>query len=184
MKASKAMLGSFALLCLVQLAVPASMIAGRERTLADGTPCRFRVAPIDPADPFRGRYVRLGFPDTTVRVPHGHELRRGQTVYGVLRADEDGFDRVVRVSREPPGSGDYLQVEILGVADGRAVVRLPFERYYMQEHLAPRAERIVRERVRESGANAFITVRVRDGHGVVEGLFVDGTPVEELSRRP
>jgi uncharacterized membrane-anchored protein len=184
MRVSSATLVCFALLCLVQLSVPASMITRKERTLADGTPYRFRVAPIDPVDPFRGRYLRLGFLDTTVPVPEGHGLRRGQEVYGILQADEDGFDRVVRVSEEPPGSSDYLQVEIEETDAGQAFIRLPFDRYYLQEHLAARAERIYRESVSESGSNAFITVRVRDGHGIVEGLFVDGVPIEELARRP
>lgn len=51
----------FALLCVAQWAVPLAMVQRAERTLSEGTAYRFRTAPVDPADPFRGRYVTLDF---------------------------------------------------------------------------------------------------------------------------
>lgn len=183
MSSRKVKLALFALLCLVQLSVPASMIARQERTLARGTSYRFRVAPLDPYDPFRGRYLRLTFPDMTVAVDDEHEFRIDQKVFGVLQADEEGFDRVVRVSPQPPASGDYLRVKITRLGAGQVDVWLPFERYYLAENLAPRAERAYREHVRQNSSDAYVTARVLDGNGVLQELFVAGMPIEKLANR-
>ncbi len=48
------LLPAFVLVCLVQLAAPASMIWRHERTLANGLPFKFQTAPVDPYDAFRG----------------------------------------------------------------------------------------------------------------------------------
>ncbi|HOD52465.1 MAG TPA: hypothetical protein PLM14_17660, partial [Candidatus Hydrogenedentes bacterium] len=57
----------------------------------------------------------------------------------------------------------------------------PFDRYYMEEAAAPEAERIYRERARNS--MVYVTVRISRGTGVITGLFVDGRPVEEMIRK-
>ena len=53
----------FGLLVAAQLYVPASMILGRENTIKAGKEFQFRVAPIDPNDPLRGKYIRLDYED-------------------------------------------------------------------------------------------------------------------------
>jgi hypothetical protein len=55
----------------------------------------------------------------------------------------------------------------------------------MNEHLAPEAERAYAETAGEEGIEAYAVVRVLDGHGVIEELYLDGVPVREyLSRDP
>ena len=64
MKKRKLLITSFILLCLVQTAVPLSMIARREFTLRNGRVYKFKTAPVDPYDAFRGRFVALAVPTT------------------------------------------------------------------------------------------------------------------------
>ena len=59
-------------------------------------------------------------------------------------------------------------------------LELPFERFYMEEELAPEAERVVRERSRGGQRDAYIAVRVRSGSAVIEDLFVGGKPIREF----
>jgi len=53
----------------------------------------------------------------------------------------------------------------------------------MEESLAPAAERAYREHTRTSERNAYITVRIRDGNGMIENLWVDGVPIHEFLTR-
>ena len=69
------------LVCAVQLAVPVAMIARREIALRQGESFRFRCAPVDPVDPFRGRYVDLQFDEQQYGGPVEKRFSRGETVY-------------------------------------------------------------------------------------------------------
>jgi len=44
----------FALVALAQLYVPAKMVWNQESILEEGTEYKFKTAPVDPNDPFRG----------------------------------------------------------------------------------------------------------------------------------
>ncbi len=61
MNTKKLLLVAFILVALAQLYVPTKMILNRENVLANGTDFKFRTAPIDPNDPFRGKYVNLQY---------------------------------------------------------------------------------------------------------------------------
>jgi uncharacterized membrane-anchored protein len=159
-----------------QLAVPATMILQREHTLRDGHAYKFRTQPVDPYDAFRGRYVALRLEPNTVP---GTNFEAGATVYVTLAEGSDGFVKFTGVSRERPVGQDYLKVKT-GWSNS---VRLPFDRFYMEEKAAPAAERAYREHSRQGGArDAYVIVRVRDGSGVIENLYVAGQPIAEFAR--
>lgn len=193
----------FALLCLAQMGAAFSMIVRYEGTLRSGTPYQIEVALVDPADAFRGRYVAIQ-PRLLAAGPPGEGAaaireRLGtwnQTVHVTLEAGPDGFARVREVFAEPPGSGDYLTARSAGPrhewierTDGPPEPKLlgfdlilPFDRYYMKENLAPAAEKAYREAVgRGQEKRAWIIVRARNGMGVVEGLYLDGVPIETVA---
>ena len=102
----------FAVCCAIQIAVPASMILRHEGTLADGSVYRFRCAPVDPVDPFRGRYVALAFEQSRFEgsVPDG--LDPGSTAYATLEQDTEGFAVISSLEETEPREGDYLKVRI------------------------------------------------------------------------
>ena len=58
-------------------------------------------------------------------------------------------------------------------------IELPYDRYYMEESKAPQAEQAVRN-FASSGPRMDVTarVRVRRGLGAIEGLDVNGVPIE------
>ena len=58
----------FGLLIVAQVAVPLQMIQQRETVLREGELFRFKTEPIDPADPFQGRYVWLQIEDDFVPI--------------------------------------------------------------------------------------------------------------------
>ncbi|MEZ4484557.1 MAG: GDYXXLXY domain-containing protein [Syntrophotaleaceae bacterium] len=170
-------------LFLVQLAVPASMIAGREMTLRHGQAFRFRTAPVDPYDPFRGRFVALNLEAASAPLPKDGKLTYRQKVLVRLAVDEAGFAYCRDIVPEPPAEGAYLAARVQSWDKERVRLQLPFDRYYSEEELAPEIERAYRAHSRRGKQEAFIAVRVRDGRGVLEELYIDELPVGEYLRR-
>lgn len=180
-----------ALVCAAQWAVPAYLVHRGQTTLAQGTQYRFRTAPVDPVDPFRGRHVVLDFEAARMMVQAGAEpFEADQRVYAPIVVGADGFATFGVPTRTTPAGGDYLEVEVQWVNGGEIGLRLPFDRYYMDEHQAPEAERRYWEANRgravpDDGASrppTYVSVRVRNGYAVLEELYIDGTAVRELLR--
>ena len=171
----------FALMVVAQLAVPVTMIAQRELTLRQGTEYRFRCAPVDPYDAFRGKYVAIGVTldgDLTWR---GTPLQRNQAVFVALETDDEGFARAKSLSLAPPESGDYIEAKVSWWASVEETVPLtyPFDRYYMEESIAPEAERAYRDATWSEVEQTYITVRVRSGKSVIDELYIGGVPFRE-----
>jgi uncharacterized membrane-anchored protein len=89
----------FAVVAVVQLAVPASLIVRHELTLQQGQMFKFKTAPVDPYDAFRGRYVALRFEQNVAPVVAGEKLACGQKGYATLETDKDGFAKLHRRQR-------------------------------------------------------------------------------------
>ncbi|WP_306222836.1 GDYXXLXY domain-containing protein [Bosea beijingensis] len=92
------------LLGLVLLA----LVEQRARILRGGTEIRLRSVPVDPRDLFRGDYVVLSYPISTVETDAAGkaEFERGERVYVSLGRDEQGFAKATGVTRDWPKAGD------------------------------------------------------------------------------
>lgn len=175
---TKSLLFLFAVAVLLQLAVPASMIARRERVLRDGQAFKFRTAPVDPYDAFRGRYVALGLEQRSVPLAPGQDFQRGQKVYALLEEDAEGFAHYAGLSRTRPEAQPFLATRIHYVSGTNAFLDLPFDRFYMEENKAPAAEQAYREHSRRTNNTAYIQVRIQNGFGVIEDLYLNNTPIQ------
>ena len=176
---TRLLLGLLGFAILAQLAVPASMILKRERVLAHGQAFKFRTAPVDPTDAFRGRYVALGFDGNSVAAPPGHEFARGQTVHVRLEEDAEGFAKLAELRRDRPDAAPYLTTKIRYVGGNLVHLHLPFDRFYMDENEAPAAERAYWKYSVSSNRNAYVQVRIEKGFAVLEDLYVDGQPIRD-----
>ncbi|HEX2254620.1 MAG TPA: GDYXXLXY domain-containing protein [Thermoanaerobaculia bacterium] len=184
-------LAAVVLLAAVQLAMPAVWIVGFERTLAEGRPFRFRAAPVDPADPLRGRYVVLAFEAAEgVPVPGRLDLVWGERVWVRVEEDADGFAKLHSPQRERPQKGDFLRARFLGSAGGEGqTVRLglPFDRFFLEEGVAPAAERLLWRGLQPRGEGTaeppdiWAEVRLRDGQAVIADVLVEGVPLREAA---
>lgn len=173
----------FAVLSVFQIAVPVWMIANREMTLRHGKQFRFRTAPVDPYDAFRGRYVALQFEQNTAPVPVEEKLATNQKVFAEPAEDENGFARIAKISAKRPNDEAYVQCRVNSITDSLVYVRFPFDRYYMDEKLAPAAEAAYREHSRREVRDVYVTVRVKDGNAVLEELYIEGMPIREFLRK-
>jgi uncharacterized membrane-anchored protein len=169
----------FGLLCLTQLAVPVVSVMTHERTVREGELFRFRCAPVDPVDLFRGRYVALGIEERRVTTDVEHEWTVGDSLFVQVLVGDDGFARLGETSSDPPAAGAYLAARVER-RNGREVwLDLPFDRYYVAEGMAEDADRAYRELTSSAGAETFVTVRIHGGKAVLDELYLDDLPLRE-----
>ena len=180
------------LLITAQLAVPLRMIRDRENTLRNGELFRFITRPVDPADPFQGRYVRLGFQNNYIPCPEDVEidLHRHEVIYALIDINEEGFAHFTSWSREKPADGHFLKTRYTGrrIEWNRETEKriykglrldLPFDRFYMEEAKAPRAEALARDAMRSG--DCWAAVRILDGKAVIEDVFAQGERLRDLA---
>lgn len=182
--------GLFVLMVAAQLFVPAQMIIRKEKTLTLGTEFRFRTAPLDPADPFSGRFVALSFSDAmyfhddTMQIPY-----RGP-VYVVVKQDSLGFAIIDTLLMEKPADGTPFfaasvayRVEIDDSVTYRFTtrVRFPFDRFYMKETKAPEAEKVFLEAMRDSTKTTSAVVRLFEGDFVLEDVRIGEVSLKDLT---
>ncbi len=179
----------FVLVAVASVAAPLGIIWKYENTLRHGALYKFRTRPVDPYDAFRGRYVTLSYADNVLEKPKSDGALRDDILYVRLKRDEEGFAVPVAASRKPVSGDDVVTVTNVwhrGADQWR--FNYPFNRYYLPEDIAPEAEKLyaaANSRGRNAGAQkmpAYVTVRVRNGVGVIEELYIDGKPVREAVR--
>ena len=167
----------------IQLAIPGYMIFEQNQILTEGTAYKFKTRPIDPYDPFRGRYVTLAFEANQEVIPvfDGANIESEQWVYALLGVDDEGYAVLKGLTDTKPDSGqDYLYLETYYRSyDGGYQVKLPFNRYYASEKSAPKIESAVWRRQRDEVEDVYAVIRVLNGKGTIEELMVNDMPVRE-----
>ena len=167
----------FVLLALAQLAVPASLIWKREQTLRHGSVWKFRTAPVDPVDAFRGRYIILQFDAEAQQISPPANVESGATVFVTLRNNTEGFAEIDRVLPSRPAGDDFFEAQLAG-----KTVMFPLDKFWVTERDAPAAEAAYRAQSRRDKQNAFVTVRVFRGDAAIEQLYLDNQPLAEYLR--
>jgi uncharacterized membrane-anchored protein len=170
----------FILVALAQIAVPASMIWKRQRTLREGRLWKFRTAPVDPVDAMRGRYLVLRF--EAENFTSAKPLSYRDTVYAKLKEDADGFAVVDQVDMTPTEGDDVVKAESFSYYERMAHLRFPFDRLWVTEANAPAAEKAYAEHSRREKVDAYATVRVMAGDAGIEELYIAGQPLREYLR--
>jgi uncharacterized membrane-anchored protein len=164
-------------MCLAQMAVPGKIIADYERLARTGTPFRFQTQPIDPADPFRGKYITLSF-----LADHARDTSTwssGEAVNVVFSTDSAGYATVDKLTREEP-DGPYLHTTITYVdSEDNVHFDLPFDRFYMEETKAKPAEDAYRQASRDSTHTCYGIVHIGQGRAVITDVLIDEISVNE-----
>ena len=172
----------FLLLAAAVLAMPLGMIGQHEWTLRHGQAFSFPLQLVDPADPFHGRYLALSFKSPTAAIPPGVAMRYRDTAYALVYQAQNGTGTFTEIRQEPPENHPYMQVIVRGIKDGRAILRIPVDRFYLNERLAPAAEAAYRQALRKDQKEAWAVVRLWKGMAVLEDVMVDGKPLLQFAR--
>lgn len=188
----------FALLVIAQIAVPLRMIQQRETVLREGELFRFKTQPIDPADPFQGRYVWLRIENDAIVLNKASaaEIDFGSHGYVSVTVDGQGFAQFTEWSEARPKHSNYIRTKNWGIdpfedPDGitdattpnekltRLNIDIPFTRFYMDEAKAPRAEIRAREATRND--DCWVEVKIYNGKAVIEDVIAEGQSLRDLA---
>lgn len=176
---------AFLVTALLQWAVPAKMIFDREAILATGEEFRFKTVPVDPYDPFRGKFITLRFEANEFPVTYKDNREFGEDIYVYLTTDAEGYAAIHAVSENPPGNHmAYVKAKVESYTstedEEKIVVTYPFNRFYMEEWSAFAAEQAYLEALRDSSRVAYAVVRIKEGEAVLKDVVIDGVSVREI----
>ena len=175
----------FCIVALVQLYVPTRMVLNSEKVIRQGNVYKFKTRPVDPNDPFRGKYMVLRFEADDYEVGAEIEWDRGEEAFVHLGTDEAGFARILDVTREIPSAGvDYVQVGVAYVhqtsSGKRLGVNYPFDRFYMEEFKAPLVDSLFRVLSADPEKNVYALVNIKEGKAVLTELMVDEMAITDM----
>jgi uncharacterized membrane-anchored protein len=181
----KILLISFVLVALLQLAVPLKIVFDQEKIIATGVEYKFKIAPVDPYDAFRGRYITLNFEKNSFDVLNADTFVRDEPIYIYLTTDSAGFADVADVSKTPPTyKTDFVSAKVNYFYDSKLTFNLPFNKFFMEETKAPEAEKVYREALRrDSIQNAYALVSVKEGEAVLKDLIINGISIKTLATK-
>ena len=182
---------AFVFLVGFQIWVPANMIYVNTMAISEGTPYKFKTLPIDPNDPFRGKYVALNFEMdrffTKDSLTFGDHNTYGKDIYVYLKKDSLGYAVVSHVSLTKEDSDqDYVIAQGMGYYFDRLDFQLPFDRFYMEEGKALEAELAVREAsvnmrlLEEPTSDCYALVFVNGDRATLEQVFIDEVPLDQV----
>ena len=180
----KIMLLLFVLVAAVQLLVPAKMAFDGEQILANGKEFKFKTAPVDPNDPFRGKYLTLRYKEDHY-FSSNEEWTRGEKIYVTLAEDREGFATIQSIAKTPPEkTANYVMAKVDYVDEAEGVVHLnyPFDRFYVEESKAALAEKVYIDLQNDSSKITYALVNVKAGSAVLKDLRIEGRSI--LDRLP
>lgn len=181
MRSKSILLLIFLFVCFLQLLVPANMIFQKNKTVTSGTLFKFKVKPIDPADPFLGRYVDLSFDQDTFAVKESKLYTSQKTVYIELTQGIDSFVIIKNISTEPfKDTQNYITAKVAYVDQNRVHIDYPFARFYMEENKAPEAETKVNQMLRDSTYLGFAEVYVYKGDAVLQDVKINNKTIKSI----
>jgi hypothetical protein len=102
----------FIVMCIAQWLVPGKMIYDSETVIVGGTSYKFKTQPIDPSDPFRGKYITLSFDANSIVVADSGSWESGEDVYVTFTIDSAGFAKPLSISKEEPNSEIFLKTTV------------------------------------------------------------------------
>ncbi|MFC2114312.1 GDYXXLXY domain-containing protein [Bacteroidota bacterium] len=174
----------FVLVALVQLYIPAKMILDRENVLDTGNEFKFITAPIDPTDPFRGKYINLSYEDNLIEVQNEKDWVHNETIYVLLEIDSNGFAKNKSISKtKPAGSPDFIKAEVRSVTSNGTnmlTIHYPFDRFYMEESKAYDAELAYSQSLKDTSKVTYAIVSIKNGDAVLKDVVIEGISISEI----
>ena len=185
----KIILPVFILIALVQWLVPANIMWTKEEVLRKGKTFRFETEPVDPTNPFLGKYIHLFYKEQSLNFKGRKEYTRGQDIYVIFTEDQRGFVKITGVSeKEPAEQLKYFKANVgysyQNVDSINMSFDYPFNEFYMDEYKAPEAEKIYNRAQRDTMVNpavaTYATVKIWKGRAVLENVIIGDKPIREL----
>src|SRR5690554_629749 len=167
---------AFIVVAIIQLAVPAKMILDKENVLKSGKEFKFETAPVDPTDPFRGKYITLNYKENTYFIDTPNTWKEGDNIYVILNTNTEGFAIIDRVSKDiPADDSDFVEAKIQsisGLNSNKITLTYPFDRFYMEESKAYEAEQVYNAMQSNSEGPTYALVNIKHGRAVLKDVMI------------
>ena len=173
----------FIIFCILQLSLPGYMILKTYVNLASGKAVKLECALIDPYDFMKGRYINLHYVirDVSADVfPDRGRIKNNSDVFCLLE-EINGYHRIKSVIMNKPGKKElFIKARIESYYDKNSKIFLEFDfdRYYMQEDLAPLADKIFARGSFEKLKPAVLLSVDDGGEAVIKKLFINKDGME------
>ncbi len=200
MKNKNLIISFISLMMALQLGFLIYLIKSNEIILKDGKIFKFKTAPVDPFNAFKGRYVALNFDAgnfTLDKLPDSMSCeynRRPKIIYALI-GNKDGFAYVKNISiKKPNDSEDYLTIRQfycdeeykyddnlkISIETGSYKINLtfPFSAYYLEETHAPKAEKLYNDNNKNSN-NTYALIKINKGNALIQDLYINNKPIKE-----
>lgn len=173
----------FIIVALVQIFIPVQMIFNQEAIIDTGVAYKFKTRPVDPSDPFRGKYINLNYEMRSFETKDS--IWNGQDeVYVYLETDSLGFAKVYQISKiKLDIDKDFViaKVNWYKKKEQKLNFNLPFNRYYMEETKAYNAEVAVRNSQRDSLPNTtYALVYIKGGEAVLNDVIINEVSIKDF----
>ena len=177
----------FILIALIQLTIPVKSIYDQEQILTHGKEFKFQTVPVDPTDPFRGKYIALNFKENTIGVSTYEKWSKGEKVFVIVEEDKNGFAQVMYASKTVPNNHNHYLSAIVqrvtstkGESNLEIQIQYPFDRYYMEESKAKAAEDLYRKATADQKILTYALVNIKDGKATLKDVMIDGKSIKDL----
>lgn len=166
----------FILVVLIQFAVVVYMGWRWHNIAVDGIPYQWRCVPRLEVTSFGTDYVRVVFPEDTTRWRDDTPPETGQQIYVYISRDASGLMEIQGASASKPFvGGDYMQATVVSYQDGYVQFQVGFDRYRLAPELTDGIYGLRQD------DNIIASIRIKRGGGVIEGIFVNGIPLADIS---
>lgn len=185
MKNKNLLITLFLFVVMAQLFVPAQMIYNQEDILNTGKIVKFQCEPIDPNDPFRGKYITLRFKESAIKVKNLKEWNSNETIFAKIETSKNGFAKIKSISKtKPTDNSTYLKLKINYSDDyeNKIYLDFPFNRFYMNEYKAKNAEEVYAESTIDTTKIAYALVATKNGEAVIKDVLIDNISIKELAK--
>jgi uncharacterized membrane-anchored protein len=183
MKTQKTLFILFVVVAIAQLLAPTKMIYDKEFTLKNGKAYKFITEPLDPNDPFRGKYIRMNYDINSIKTKDSL-WDRNQEIYVYLK-DSLGYAKLKTVSKEKLSiENDFIKAKVnwYNKRKNMLMFNLPFNRFYMEESKAKPAEDLVRANRRDSLRinTTYALVLINKGDFVLSDVFINDKKIKDI----
>jgi len=145
---------------LIFLLVVISLLIYNQWPLLTGNRIVLATHPVDPFDPFMGQYMTINYEISSL---DGGNFAEGDSVYVLLKEDNQGIWRKESLSSSKPGTGDFIK----GKVNPHSRISFGIEQYYFERNAnLPTTNITVEVAVASSGRAKIVQ------------LLTNGKPVE------
>jgi len=173
----------FVVMCIAQWFVPGQMIYDSETVIVEGTSYKFKTQPIDPSDPFRGKYITLNFDANSIIIPDSAAWEGGEDIFVTFTTDSAGFAKPSGIYRAEPGADAYLKTTVNyfnTYGNFEVFFNIPFDRFYLEESKASQAEQLYWQAQVDSAQVAYGLVTIGKGQAVLTDVMINDRSIVEI----